>query len=310
VECGTGLPIGFGSTIGVGRAGRAAVRGLVAGFRALAGAAFLAVTVFRAVAVFLAAGRAVRRVPVLALLAAVVLFLAVVLGLDTLVVAPDLVREEAAARRVVVDLDLVDVLFLAPVVRFAAVLRDLLAVVRVAAGFADCRVLAAVVSALAAVFIALVAVAIERMAVDMVLAEAVALVAAVVTLVAADDTLVAAEDTLVAAVAGVDEFRRAVVAVRRVPALLLAAVVRLAEVVRLAAGFLAAGLRTVVRTVVRAEPDRAAADVLVVRLLLVVDLVRPVLAELRRAAAVRVAVFVGTDLSPRSDQLRGDLFHR
>jgi hypothetical protein len=35
-----------------------------------------------------------------------------------------------------------------------------------------------------------------------------------------------------------------------------------------------------------------------VRALVVVDLVRPLLAELRRAAAVRVAVFVGTDLFP------------
>ena len=198
------------------------------------------------------------------------------------------------------------------VFRAAVVVPDLLAVDRAAAGFAADSVLAAVVSALAAVFIALVAVAIARMAVDMVRAEAVALVAAEVTLVAADETLVAADDTLVAADAGV-VVRRAVVADFLVPAadvrlapdepdlldVLFAAVALRVPVARLAAGFLAADVRpAVARTVVVLAPDFVAADVLVVRALLVVDLVRPVLAELRRAAAVRVAVFVGTDLFP------------
>jgi hypothetical protein len=73
------------------------------------------------------------------------------------------------------------------------------------AGLAVDMVLAAVVSAFAAVDIALVAVFMARIADDMVLAEVVALVAAAVILVAAVFTLVAAEDTLRAAVAGVCE---------------------------------------------------------------------------------------------------------
>jgi hypothetical protein len=72
-------------------------------------------------------------------------------------------------------------------------------------GFADDIVLAAAVSAFAAVIMALVAVFIDFIAVDIVWADAVAFVAAAVILVAADVTLVAAEETPRAAVAGVAE---------------------------------------------------------------------------------------------------------
>jgi hypothetical protein len=80
-----------------------------------------------------------------------------------------------------------------------------------AAGFAADIVLAAAVRAFAAVDIALVAVFIARMADDIVLADAFALVAAAVILVAADVTLVAADDTVLAAPAGVAEVRLVVV---------------------------------------------------------------------------------------------------
>jgi len=76
-----------------------------------------------------------------------------------------------------------------------------------AAGFADCMVLAAVISAFAAVVIALVAVFIDCIADDIVRADAVALVAAMVILLAAEVTLVAAEETPLAAVAGVVALR-------------------------------------------------------------------------------------------------------
>jgi hypothetical protein len=103
-----------------------------------------------------------------------------------------------------------------------------------AIGFADCIVLAAVMSALAAVVIALVAVFIDCIADDIVLAEAVAFVAAAVIFVAAEVTLVAADDTPLAAVAGVavlrlDVLRRAVLVLRAVPVRL--AGLRLPEVV-------------------------------------------------------------------------------
>ncbi|HEY7325913.1 MAG TPA: hypothetical protein VH520_13915 [Streptosporangiaceae bacterium] len=78
-------------------------------------------------------------------------------------------------------------------------------------GFADCMVLAAVISALAAVVIALVAVFIDCIADDIVRADAVAFVAAAVILVAADVTLVAAVETPLAAVAGVVLLRLPVV---------------------------------------------------------------------------------------------------
>jgi hypothetical protein len=196
---------------------------------------------------------------------------------------------------------------------------------------ADDRFFAAVVSALAAAFMALVAVAMERMAVDIVRADAVALVAAEVTLVAADDTLVAADDTprvAAAVVPRADEFReeelRAAAELRAdelraaVPDLELvflfaeffAALPELREFREFRAGLPAefrAELRVEFRAVERAAVLRLAP--VVVRALVVVDFVRLPLAELRRVPVAPVAVFVGTDLSPRSDQLRRDLFH-
>jgi hypothetical protein len=74
-----------------------------------------------------------------------------------------------------------------------------------AAGFAEDMVLAAAVSAFAAVIMDLVAVFIACIADDIVLADVVALVAAAVIFVAADVTLVAADDTVLAAEAGVAE---------------------------------------------------------------------------------------------------------
>ncbi len=71
--------------------------------------------------------------------------------------------------------------------------------------------LAASVRALAACIMALVAVFIDCMADDIVFADAVALIAADVILVAADVTLVAADDTFLAAVAGVAAVPPAVV---------------------------------------------------------------------------------------------------
>jgi hypothetical protein len=72
-----------------------------------------------------------------------------------------------------------------------------------AVGFAVDMVLAAAVSAFAAVIMDLVAVFIACIADDIVLADDVALVAAAVIFVAADVTLVAADDTVLAAEAGV-----------------------------------------------------------------------------------------------------------
>jgi hypothetical protein len=205
----------------------------------------------------------------------------------------------------------------------AAVVRDA-AVVRlagaVAAGFADDIVFAAAVRAFAAVVMALVAVFIARMADDIVLADAVALVAAAVILVAADVTFVAADDTVLAAPAGVAEVRPAVVrravvvrpAVARVPVLLvpvlrlvvlLRAVVERAPVERDAVDRDAVprvDREVVLRAGVPAEPaaDFAAVpredlelDVDFGRLavpldaLRLTDLLRAVLAELRRVAA-------------------------
>jgi hypothetical protein len=161
-------------------------------------------------------------------------------------------------------------------------------VARVDAGFAAAgglmaeMVLAALVSASAAAASALVAVFIVFIAVFIACAEFVALLAASVILVAADDTLVAADDTLVAAAAGVTD---------------LAVVVDRVDLVDLVADF-AAGLRAAVRLVV---------------FLAAVDFFAPafarlVLAVVRRAVE-RVNVLVGTDPSPRVDQLRVDLFH-
>jgi hypothetical protein len=128
----------------------------------------------------------------------------------------------------------------------------------------------------------LVAVFIVFIAVFIACAEVVALVAASVILVAADDTFVAADDTRVAAVAGVTD--------------LPAAVDRVDLVVDLV-GFDA---------VLRAVP-------LVVFLAFAVFFAPPVFARLVlavvRRAVERVNVLVGTDPSPRVDQLRVDLFH-
>jgi hypothetical protein len=170
------------------------------------------------------------------------------------------------------------------VVRFAAVvLRAVPARVVVAlaaaGGLMAEIVLAALVSASAAAARALVAVFIVFMAVFIACAEVVALLAASVILVAADDTLVAADDTRVAAAAGVTDDLDADVVDLFVVALGFDAVLRAALVVFLAAVFFA--------------PPA------LVRLVLAVD----------RRADERVMVFVGTDPSPRVDQLRVDLFH-
>ncbi len=170
-----------------------------------------------------------------------------------------------------------------------------------ATDLADDIVLAAAVSAFAAVIMALVAVFIDFMAVDIVCAEVDALVAAAVILVAAEVTLVAAEDTVFAAVAGVAELRLAVLrpaALERDPverdAVDRDAVVRvdreavLRVVARAAvplAGF-AALLRAVLGValdVLELELDgRLAAPLDALR---PTDLLRAVLAELRRVAA-------------------------
>jgi hypothetical protein len=185
------------------------------------------------------------------------------------------------------------------------------------AGLAEDIVLAAAVRAFAAVVMALVAVFIARMADDIVLADAVALVAAAVILLAADVTLVAADDTVLAATAGVAEVprpavvRRAVVvrpAVARMP-VLPAPVVRLVVLLRAAVGREAVErdavdrdaeprvdrelvLRAFVAADVVGEPlDDLELDVDFGRLavpldaLRLTDLLRAVLAELRRVAA-------------------------
>jgi hypothetical protein len=103
-------------------------------------------------------------------------------------------------------------------------------------------------------------------------------------LVAADETLVAADDTRVAAAAGVTDA-------------LAADVDRLADLVVELAGLDA---------VLRAVP-------LVVFFAFAVFFAPPVFARLVlavvRRAVERVNVLVGTDPSPRVDQLRVDLFH-
>jgi hypothetical protein len=185
----------------------------------------------------------------------------------------------------------------------ALVVRPAVRLVELAgAGLADDIVLAAAVSAFAAVIMALVAVFIDFIADDIVCADAVALVAAAVILVAADVTLVAAEDTPRAAVAGVAELRlarlavllRAVLApdrdavdrdavlrVDRDPALrvvVLAAVpmAEPAELPRVALDLLPDDLE------VELDLGRLAVPLDALRL---TDLLRAVLAELRRVAA-------------------------
>jgi hypothetical protein len=207
--------------------------------------------------------------------------------------------------------------------RRAVLVREVLRVVRElpdAVVLADDMLFAAAVRALAAVVMALVAVFIDCMADDIVFADAVALVAAAVILVAADVTLVAAEETVFAAAVGVAELRLAVVrraglrrAVLRRAALLrvvralepereaverdavdraaelrvdraallrvdLAAVLRagLAAVLRAALGFALEVLELVV------DFGRLAVPLDALRL---TDLLRAVLAELRRVAA-------------------------
>ena len=157
--------------------------------------------------------------------------------------APD-VPDDLDGRDAVRELGRVDAdLGLAAGLR-AAVVRDVAVVRRAGAaavGFADDIVLAAAVRALAAVVMALVAVFIARIADDIVLADAFALVAAAVILLAAVVTLVAADDTPFAATAGVAEVRLVVVrraavvrlAVARVPELRLV-VPRLAVLLRAA----------------------------------------------------------------------------
>jgi len=106
-------------------------------------------------------------------------------------------------------------------------------------------------------------------------AAAVILVAADDTFVAADDTFVAADDTLVAAVAGVTFVFDAVLV--DFPGVDFLAVVLVV--------FFAATLFFAPVAFLRLEP------------------------AVERRAADRVIVFVGTDPSPRVDQLRVDLFH-
>ena len=215
--------------------------------------------------------------------------LAAVRGLEALLDREDAVRGFAVARRAVVVVD--------------------------AMGLAVDMTLAAAVSAFAAVAMDLVAVFIDRMADDIVLAEVVALVAAAVILLAADVTLVAAEDTFLAAAIGVavllvEELRRAEVrareAVLRVDRDAVLRVEREA-VLRVERE---AGLRAVDEAVL-AIMERAGLRALLLDLgrlavpdaLRLTDLLRAVLAELRRLAAW-VVVLTGTEFSPRLDQLR------
>jgi hypothetical protein len=184
----------------------------------------------------------------------------------------------------------------------ALVVRPAVRLVELAgATLADDIVLAAAVSAFAAVIMAFVAVFIDFIADDIVWADAVALVAAAVILVAADVTLVAAEDTPRAAVAGVAELRvprlvvllravleperdavdrDAVLPVDRDPAL---RVLALATVPPAVLALLRVDL-DVVPDVLEAELDlgRPAVPLDALRL---TDLLRAVLAELRRGAA-------------------------
>jgi hypothetical protein len=156
-----------------------------------------------------------------------------------------------------------------------------------ATGFAADMVFAAAVSAFAAVVMALVAVFIACMAEDIVLADDVALVAAAVIFVAADVTLVAADDTVLAADAGVAELRAE---------LLLAefdAILRVdREALRLVAAVV---LRATPRIAIGCAPLAPLPPLVFGRLavpldaLRLTDLLRAVLAELRRVAA-RVVV--------------------
>ena len=174
--------------------------------------------------------------------------------------------------------DFVD-LAAAPVLRAAVPVRPDVLALAAAGGLMAEIVLAALVSASAALASDLVAVFIVFIAVFIACAELVALLAASFILVAADDTLVAADDTRVAAAAGVTDD--------------LAADEDLVDL---------AGLDAVLRAVP-----------LVVFLAFAVFFDPPVFARLVlavvRRAVERDNVLVGTDPSPRVDQLRVDLFH-
>lgn len=227
-------------------------------------------------------------------LAADVVFLAAVLALAVVFFAADLAVDVVFfAAAVVRDfVDLADLADLAAELGLRAVVLVLrpdeagLAAPAVGGLMAE-MVLAALVSASAALASALVAVFIVFIAVFIACAEVVALLAASVILVAADDTFVAADDTRVAAAAGVTDDLPAVVD----------RVELAADLVVDLAGFDA---------VLRAVP-------LVFFLAVAVFFAPPVFARLVlavvRRAVERVNVLVGTDPSPRVDQLRVDLFH-
>jgi hypothetical protein len=178
--------------------------------------------------------------------------------------------------------------------------------VAVAAGLADDMVLAADVSAFAAVAIDLVAVFMDRIAADMVRAEEEALVAAAVILLAAEVTLVAAEDTFFAAIVGdaalLDEVLRERDAMLRVERDAMLRVER-AAVLRVERAAVLRVDREAGLRVLDAVPAGFAATLRVVFLavlmvlalvfgrlavpdaLRLTDLLRAVLAELRRLAA-------------------------
>jgi hypothetical protein len=197
----------------------------------------------------------------------------------------------------------VDVVRRLVVVRRAVVARPVVRPVVVAgAVLADDIVLAAAVSAFAAVIMAFVAVFIDFIADDIVCADAVALVAAAVILVAADVTLVAAEDTPRAAVAGVVELRvpRLVVVLRTVVEPAREAVDRDAVLpvdrdpalrVLAALATMPPDVLALLRVALDVAPDDLEVEVDLGRpavpldALRLTDLLRAVLAELRRGAA-------------------------
>jgi hypothetical protein len=202
--------------------------------------------------------------------------------------------------RVVPEVDLFAAGLRAAVVR-DVVVRDVArraGAAAVAVTFAVDIFFAASVRALAACIMALVAVFIDCMADDIVFADAVALVAADVILVAADVTLVAADDTFLAAVAGVAAPRLAVprLAVVRRAVVERGAVDRVVDLpVDREAVLRADGVVDRVDLVVLRDLDAALDDLelelgcdrLAVPLdaLRLTDLLRAVLAGLRRAAA-------------------------
>jgi hypothetical protein len=177
--------------------------------------------------------------------------------------------------------------------------------------------------ALAAVAIDLVAAVMAVIAEDIDLAEVEALVAAVPIFVVAAVILVAADVTFVAAAAGVTPRaaveRVVVAAVLRTAGLRAAVVLAAVRVAGFAVAVflapagraLAADARTlttrVVAPVFAAETVFLAVFACLAAGSLPAAVVR--LVVLRRVVA-RFFIFVGTDPSPRSDQLRGEVFHR